>query len=413
MSINPPYIYRQASEIDQGTTCYEADPDVLPVIGDQTTIKVTLNCEAVICDFQWDVQFGCADLGVLTTSVDGGLQVLSDVDDTIACASPTTTCDFIPACTLEGTISHYLAGIDRRLEHKEMYPGVAELMLGLALGPKDGNEGQYTPAKPMMLSARPREAQLVLAIDQDSELNVYAESAGDRLNYTNWGVNTDSSMYGTIFDGTSFKEFGETKAKSYNSISTERPNTRFAFLGDNGQGDVCAAQSMLESTNGDRLEVVFIHEVQDPKDAHTACEHPDGGGEFTLDLPESDNVHYHRTHAEATLWALKKKFISCCSAHNVYFAVNEFIECRCEGIYCPEGGLNTGFVDLASRNETLAYCDELRKDQKALLSAVDDCDPAGECPNHAEVESSSASSRNGYTLLAVGVLLSLLGSHAL
>jgi len=389
---------------------------VLPVIGDQTTIKVSLNCEAVICDFQWDVQFGCAELGVLTTSTDGGLQVLSDVDDTITCANPSTTCDSIASCTLEGTVSHYLAGIDRRMEHKEMYPGVGELMLGLGLGPNDGNDGQYVPAKPMMLSARPREAQLVLAIDQDSELNVYLESAGDRLNHTNWGVNTDSSMYGTIFDGTSFKEFGETKAKSYNAMSSERPNTRFAFLGDNGQGDVCGAQSMLESANGDRLEVVFIHEVQNPEDAHTACEHPDeGGGEFTLNLPESDRVHYHRTHAEAAVWALDKELISCCSAHNVYFAINEWIECRCHGI-CPEGGLNTGFVDLATRNETLAYCGELRKDQKDLLAVVDECDPGGECPNHAEVDASSAMrtmwpGRSRYTFAVGAFVVGLFCSH--
>jgi len=416
LAFNSPYIYRQASEVDQGTKCYEADPDVLPVVGDQTTIKVSLNCESVICKFQWDVEFGCAELGVLTKSTGGGLQVLSDVDDTITCASPSTTCDSIPSCTLEGTISHYLAGIDRRLEHKEMYPGVAELMIGLALGSKDGNGGQHVPAKPMMLSARPREAQNLLAIDQDSELNIYAESAGDRLNHTNWGVNIDSSMYGTIFDGTSFTEFGETKAKSYNKIATERPNTRFAFLGDNGQGDVCAAQSMLESTNGDRLKVVFIHEVlQNPADALTSCEHPDKGGEFTLDLPESDIVHYHRTHAEAAIWALDKELISCCSAHNVYFAINEWVDCRCNGT-CPEGGLNTGFVDPASRNETVAYCDELQKDQNDLLKVVDECDPGGECPNHAEVEFSAATkaarsaawgNRSGGCPLAAGALLSL------
>ena len=379
LSLNSPYIYRQASA--QGTKCYEADPSVLPVIGDQNTIKVTLNCEAVICDFQWDVQFGCAELGVLTTSTDGGLQVLSDVDDTIACASP-STCDSIPSC-----VSYSLAGIDNRLEHKEMYPGVGELMNGLALGPNDGNEGQYVPAKPMLLSARPREAQLILAIDQDSELNVYVESVGDRVNHTNWGVNTDSSMYGTIRDGTNFAKFGATKSESFNSVSSERNNTRFAFLGDNGQGDVCGAQSMLESPNGDRLEVVFIHVVQDPEDALTACEHPDGS-DFTLDLPESDTVHYHRTHADAAIWALDRGLISCCSAHNVYLAINEWVECRCDGI-CPEAGLNTGFVDLATRNETLAYCEELRNDQKVLLGVVDECDPGGDCPNHAEVETSS------------------------
>ena len=206
------YVYRQVSKIGEGTTCHdEGDSTNMPVIGDRSDLEVTLNCEAFRCDFEWDVTFGCQELGVLTTSTNGGLQVLSDVDDTLKCANPSTTCDSIASCTLEGTIKSYLSGIDRRLEHKEMYPGAAELLLGLALGPEDGNGGQYSPSKAMLLSARPREGQFALAIDQDSELNMYMESTGDRLNYTYWGINTDSSFYGTLFDGTSFKEFGQSK----------------------------------------------------------------------------------------------------------------------------------------------------------------------------------------------------------
>eukprot|EP00562_Extubocellulus_spinifer_P035751 CAMPEP_0178703776 /NCGR_PEP_ID=MMETSP0699-20121125/13762_1 /TAXON_ID=265572 /ORGANISM="Extubocellulus spinifer, Strain CCMP396" /LENGTH=536 /DNA_ID=CAMNT_0020350949 /DNA_START=182 /DNA_END=1792 /DNA_ORIENTATION=+ len=409
-SINPNYVYRQASEIDQGTTCYEADPDVLPVIGDQSAIEVKLNCEAVICDFQWDVQFGCAELGVLTSSTDGGVQVLSDVDDTITCASPTTTCDSIASCTLEGTIKWYLSGIDRRLEHKEMYPGVAELMLGLALGPGGGNDGEYSPAKAMMLSARPREAQLLLAIDQDSELNVYLENAGDRWNYTNWGANTDSSFYGTIFDGTSFKEFGQTKARHFNTLSSDRPNTQFAFLGDNGQGDVCGAQSMLESANSDQMMAVLIHVVKDPEEQQTACESPEGQ-DFTLDLPESEKVHYHRTHSEAAIWSLEKGLISCCSASKVHYAVNEWMDCRCEGI-CPEDGLNTGVSVQTTKNETLAYCEELEVDQKALLDAVDQCDPERECPLHIEVfNSANALLRGRSSYIILGATIGLLLIH--
>ena len=388
-----PYVYRQASEMDQGTTCYEVPEAELPVVGDQREIKVTLNCEAVSCDFRWDVEFGCAETGVTVADIPngGGVQVLSDVDDTVTCSDPSTTCDSIASCAAEGTVSHFLAGVDRRLEHKEMYPGVAELMLGLALGPGvadgGGNGGRYYPAKPVMLSARPREAEAMLAIDQDSELNVYLEAVGQRTNHTTWGCNVDASLYGTVFDGTSFKEFGETKAKSYNRISSDLPATRFAFLGDNGQGDVCAAQSMLESENGDRVVAVFIHVVQPPADAHTACESPDTG-DFALDLPAGvdDRVHYFGTYPDAALWALRRDLISCCSASNVHSAVSEWIACRCEGS-CPEAGcLPTGVCVRTVRNETFAYCDDLRDDLELLAAEIRTCDVDRTCPTPLDLE---------------------------
>jgi hypothetical protein len=277
------------------------------------------------------------------------------------------------------------------LEAKELYPGVAELMLGLALGLEQAPavnasesanstssllNGSYVPARPMLLSARPREAS-VLAISQDAGINVYMEQVGRRNYHPSWGTNIDSSMYGTIFDGSSYNEFGETKARSYAGVSSERPNTKFVFLGDNGQGDTCAAQSMLQSSTGDRMLAIFIHTTQLLEESIMECEDPNTGV-FTLDLPESNTVHYHSTHSDAALWAYEQSLISCCSAFNVYVAIEEWIACRCDGNCTYD--LPTGLSEPATRNETLSYCDELKEDQASLQSALAQCDALGECP---------------------------------
>jgi len=91
-----------------------------------------------------------------------------------------------------------------------------KLLLGLALG----NSTDYVPARPIMLSARPQKAS-VFSISQGSELNLYMEEVGDRNSQSSWGVHSASSMYVTLLDGTSFNEFGETKAPSYNQVSAE------------------------------------------------------------------------------------------------------------------------------------------------------------------------------------------------
>eukprot|EP00567_Pseudictyota_dubia_P007443 CAMPEP_0197439058 /NCGR_PEP_ID=MMETSP1175-20131217/5879_1 /TAXON_ID=1003142 /ORGANISM="Triceratium dubium, Strain CCMP147" /LENGTH=547 /DNA_ID=CAMNT_0042968889 /DNA_START=52 /DNA_END=1695 /DNA_ORIENTATION=+ len=401
-----PYKYRRATAgEDDEVTCFGLDESELPVVGDQPQIEVKLNCESVECDFLYDVEFGCAETGVLGVDVarGGGVQVLSDVDDTIKCPFP--QCAELRDCS-PLDVKHYLAGVDVRLEDGEFYPGVAELMLGLALGPGANATGNATanettsaappafvPAKPMLLSARPNEFNALLGISQDNDLNQYYERVGRREDRPSYGVNVDSSMYGTITDGTSHTEFGQTKARHYNDVSTKRPNTRFAFLGDNGQGDVCAAQSMLESRNGGRMVAVLIHESQpDPAKVLTECQQPDGD-DFTLTLSEGDYngaVHFHKTHSDAALWALNRGLLSCCSAESVHHAVAEWAACRCE----PEEGNNA--TSSCAYNDTIppptgpyhtpetrasarAYCADVESDQKALAAGIALCDPSGGC----------------------------------
>jgi hypothetical protein len=105
----------------------------------------------------------------LTNDTNGGVQVLSDIEDAIVCPNPQGPTD-----------PHSYAGVNKRLEAKELYPGVAELLLGLALG---NSTDYYVPARPIMLSARPREAS-VLSISQGSELAESIHGRGWRSKFS-------------------------------------------------------------------------------------------------------------------------------------------------------------------------------------------------------------------------------------
>lgn len=368
-----PYKYR-AGTPDGKMTCFNAGLGDLPIVGDQTTIKVTLNCESVRCKFRYDIRFGCAKTGT-TTADSGGLQILSDIDDTVVCPNP--NCEKPTECRSPEDLKHYMAGTDRRLESGEFYPGVAELLLGLARGPGDGRDvdgdAPYVPAKPILLSARPRELEKFLGMDQDSPINVHLETTGRAHSHPHWGVNIDDSLYGTLTDGRSFTEFGQTKARSYLKLSEERETTRFGFLGDNGQGDACAAQAMLEAADGsgERMEVVLIHLTQDTERAHTECQQPNGD-DFTLDLPEGESVHYFRVYSDAARWAWERGLVSVCAARTVYEAVERWRRCRCPGVAggCEEEKVFTGVTEVATRNETLQYCEEVGVAQAALDNAT-------------------------------------------
>jgi len=388
--LGSPYKYRQATAGEgEEITCFQLNETELPVIGDQRSIQVKLNCESARCKFLYDVQFGCAKTGVLIEDVtnNGGVQVLSDVDDTIK--SPYPQCTEISNCELKD-LKHYFAGADVRLNDGEFYPGVAEFMLGLALGPGADcsleNSTTFVPAKPMLLSARPNEVKALLGISQDNDLNLYFERVGRGEQQPSFGISVDSSMYGTLFDTTDHTEFGQTKARHFNTVSNEHPNTRFLFMGDNGQGDVCAAQSMLESDNGSRMVAVLIHQTQsDPEKILSECQQPDGE-DFTLTLQDGDYggaVHFHKTHSNAAAWALDRGLISCCSAGAVYNAVAEWAACRCEGTvevcaYNETFPPPTGpYYRPSVRDAARAYCADVATDQAALASKISTCDPLG------------------------------------
>eukprot|EP01126_Amoeba_proteus_P026794 TRINITY_DN2651_c0_g1_i1.p1 TRINITY_DN2651_c0_g1~~TRINITY_DN2651_c0_g1_i1.p1 ORF type:complete len:233 (-),score=25.21 TRINITY_DN2651_c0_g1_i1:113-811(-) len=217
----------------------------------------------------------------------------------------------------------------------------------------------------LAMSARPRQLEFFLGLGANDSIPVNAERVGQVNGYPFWGVNTAESLYGDLKDGYDFRLMGYTKGENFLNYAGSRTNEYFTFLGDNGQGDACAGQMILESQYSDRVPAVFIHEVQSPDAELKTCQGPDGL--FELTLRNHSKAFYHQNYAAATLWALKRNIISHLGAQIVVDGVSEWINCRCDG-QC----VNFVFTGTANQYQgaRVDYCDQLKTDVATLIQSL-------------------------------------------
>lgn len=195
-----------------------------------------------------------------TRGTGSGLLVLSDVDDTMKCSGgPPAGSDSDCSGTSKG----------------KMYPGMAAFALSLSRGAGGG----LAPRKVIPLSARPSQLRAFTGMSEDSHENSALKEAAEAVGIENWGLNTEDAMYGSIGDFTDFKELvgiHDTDLTRYDKLGYRKYNNwkeaasglraPCAFIGDNGQGDLVAAQMMLKRSEGlsdqqGPLRVAFIHDV--------------------------------------------------------------------------------------------------------------------------------------------------------
>mmetsp|Transcript_86514 Transcript_86514/g.268834 ORF Transcript_86514/g.268834 Transcript_86514/m.268834 type:complete len:399 (+) Transcript_86514:46-1242(+) len=177
--------------------------------------------------------------------------VFTDVDDTLICSG--------------GGV----AGVDTVCEgtaFDELYPGVVEFQLALALGPSGALPKQLV----VPLSARPWQLKAVMKIEKDGPINrAFKLVGGD-----DWGLDVDHALYGDLPDDidivsktlgdaglTPYRSLAYTKYKGWREAVAEEPFRGAAsiFVGDDGQGDLVAAQMMAKSG---RLLAAFVHDVR-------------------------------------------------------------------------------------------------------------------------------------------------------
>jgi len=170
-------------------------------------------------------------------------KILSDVDDTLVSSG-----------------GSFPAGCDRRYAKKVLYPGVLafyrELDLGVT-GPDDWQDdyaGNLT-----FLSARPH------VYKDYSEKKSFEKFRRLRER----GMHSNASLLaGDIESGAGFvtkNDFGALatkKAQNFREFSAIYPEYKYVFVGDNGQGDLAAGESMYEHAP-DRLEALYVQVVQD------------------------------------------------------------------------------------------------------------------------------------------------------
>ncbi|KAE8968709.1 hypothetical protein PR002_g27662 [Phytophthora rubi] len=171
-------------------------------------------------------------------------KVLSDVDD-----------------TLYSSGGRYPAGLDTRYPRHTLYPGVLpfyrELDMG-TVGPDDWTDDRV--GNLVFLSARPHVYKDV------SEKKSYAKFAAL---HEKMGMHTLPTMLaGNLKSGRAFmwqgdlEPMAQKKFDNFSEFYQLYPEFKHVFVGDNGQGDVRAAELIVENFGSDALEAAFFQRVQ-------------------------------------------------------------------------------------------------------------------------------------------------------
>lgn len=210
-------------------------------------------------------------------------KILSDVDDTLFSSG-----------------GHFPAGIDTRYPHHVLYPGVTSFYKELDLG-GNSSSGEWEEGRQgnlAFLSARPH------VYKDKSEKKSYKKFEELRL-MKSMGLHcVPTLLAGSLDSGISYMFRGiyePMSAKKYSNFleyATLYPEFKFAFIGDNGQGDARAGE-LIKQALGNQVEAVFIHEVQP---IHRT---PGYTSYASLERYESLGIYFFTTYVGAALQALK------------------------------------------------------------------------------------------------------------
>jgi hypothetical protein len=171
-------------------------------------------------------------------------RVLSDVDDTLLSSG-----------------GAFPAGVDARFPRRAVYPGAVRFLEELQLDGEQARDGHWPdewPGALVFLSARPR---VYKDLAEQASLALFASlraSHGMRC--------APALLPGTLGSGIemvfgSCDALARQKAATFVEYARLFPESRFVFVGDNGQGDVLAGAAVAAQL-GARVEGLFFHLVQ-------------------------------------------------------------------------------------------------------------------------------------------------------
>ncbi|KAH9254436.1 hypothetical protein BASA81_007549 [Batrachochytrium salamandrivorans] len=185
-----------------------------------------------------------------------GRKVVSDIDDTFLCSG-----------------NKYPAGMDASFKRHTVYPGAGAFLEALDYGTEAPNsretvydastsllpEHQVVVGNLVFLSARPH---LYKDVSEKQVYNKFAKFIQQGKLHT-----MPTLLSGDLGSGRMFMLMGDyrpmaaKKCRNMLEYYAIYPDYTHVFVGDNGQGDVLAAE-MIKETLGDSLEAVYIHLVQ-------------------------------------------------------------------------------------------------------------------------------------------------------
>jgi hypothetical protein len=186
-------------------------------------------------------------------------QVISDVDDTLKSSG---------GVNVAGVA---LGGIDVQYPRGAYYPGVAEFMLHVSLGPnfyqavRSTNNAQQTPptpAKVAILTARAEEFKMALELKADNPLSIAFAQAGQAVGVTDWGIGP--VLYGSVAEWIVQDRKGLRKFNNFERLIQQDPTNgvllQYVYVGDTGELDQQAGETMLREYP-QIVKAVFLHVV--------------------------------------------------------------------------------------------------------------------------------------------------------
>lgn len=198
----------------------------------------------------------------------GPLKVLSDLDDTLVCSG-----------------GHFPAGVDKRFPRRVVYPGIMPLYLELVLpsleatpASKFGLEPQQYYSGLVFLSARPH---LVKDVSEQVSYNMFQRLVKENVLHAMPTLIPGDlarsacaiflhSFQHSLRRPMPWKPMGEAKYKSMKEYSDLYGESSLIFFGDNGQGDVVAAElALIPCGASSPIKAAFIFEVQAAEKATT------------------------------------------------------------------------------------------------------------------------------------------------
>jgi hypothetical protein len=213
-------------------------------------------------------------------------KVLSDIDDTLYCSG-----------------GSWPAGIDQSYPSKAIYPGILafyrELDLGITAGSNEWDANSRT-GNLVFLSARPH---VYKDVSEKESYKKFQTLQKERGLYT-----CPSLLAGSLDAGGQYifkNDLGALAAKKFESFAEYLklyPEYTCIFIGDNGQGDVRAAEMVKENTVTTKfLTRTYIHEVQPLHLTYTKSE--------STKKRKSKDFFYFKNYVEAAIDAFKEKLI--------------------------------------------------------------------------------------------------------
>jgi hypothetical protein len=211
-------------------------------------------------------------------------KILSDVDDTLLCSG-----------------GAYPAGIDRSLPRKTLYPGVLGFYRELDLGDTGPDLwDQQRTGNLVFLSARPH------LYSDIAERHVY--DSLNNLQRTRGLYTAPSLLCGSMKTGAQYmfnntmEPLAQKKVESFKEYAALYAEFEFVLIGDNGQGDVRAAELIHEdSLYTGNLKRAYMRKVKPLSETHCTTE--------STKSPDCPFICYFTTYVEAAIDAFEHGLI--------------------------------------------------------------------------------------------------------